>query len=113
MKRNSDDKNRIVFSTNSNFNFEENEKSQSETLPASKQTLYISLERLKGGKTATVVENFIGELSALEDLGKQLKVKCGVGGTVKDGVIIIQGEQRDKAIAYLNSLGYKTKKKGG
>ena len=113
MKKNIGDKNGIVYSTNSDFKFEKEGKAESETLPPSQQTLYISLERLKGGKTATVVENFTGQLSALEDLGKQLKIKCGVGGTVKDGHIIIQGEQRDKVIAHLSSLGFKTKKKGG
>lgn len=106
-------KNRVVFSTNPNFKPEPDDTNEAETLAPTQQTLYIVIERLKGGKVATVVENFIGTTTDLETLGKQLKTKCGVGGTVKDGVIIIQGEQRDKAIAYLSSLGYKTKKKGG
>jgi len=104
--------NRIVFSTNPSFKQEE-ETDEQETVPASQQLLYLSLERLKGGKVATIVENFKGPESDLEALGKQLKSKCGVGGSVKDGIILIQGEQRDKLIGILNNLGYKTKKKGG
>lgn len=107
-----DNKNRIVFSTNPGFKQEE-EKDEQETLPPAQQTLYVSLERLKGGKVATLVEKFVGTDADLEDLGKQLKNKCGSGGTVKDGVILVQGEQRDKIIALLTTMGYKTKKKGG
>ncbi len=104
--------NRIVFSTNPDFKQEE-ETNEQETLPASQQLLYLSLERLKGGKVATLVENFKGPENDLETLGKQLKSKCGVGGSVKDGIILIQGEQRDKLIKLLTDMGYKTKKKGG
>lgn len=107
------DKDRVVFSTNPNYKPEAEDSSAEESLSPAQQTLYVSLERLKGGKVATVVENFEGPEQELENLGKQLKSKCGVGGTVKDGIILIQGEQRDKVIAYLNSLGYKTKRKGG
>lgn len=113
MGKNKDDfKNRIIFSTNPDFKPEE-ENEEIETPAPVQQTLYVSLERLKGGKVATIVENFIGDEKVLEDLGKTLKSKCGVGGSVKEGVIIIQGEQRDKVIALLQGLGYKTKKKGG
>jgi len=73
----------------------------------------VALERLKGGKVATIVSNFVGSENDLETLGKQLKNKCGSGGTVKDGIILIQGEQREKVIALLTTLGYKTKRKGG
>lgn len=106
-----DDK--IVFSTNRDFNFEDEQRHEQETVSPAQQTLYISLERLKGGKIATRIENFTGKGSDLEALGKNLKNKCGSGGTVKDGVILIQGEQREKVIAILSSLGYKTKRKGG
>jgi translation initiation factor 1 len=102
----------IVYSTNPDYKpMQESEEQQ--TLPPAQQTLYLALERHGGGKVATVVENFIGTDNDLYTLGKQLKTKCGVGGAVKDGVIIIQGDNRDKAIAYLQTLGYKTKKKGG
>ena len=107
-----DNKNRIVFSTNPDYKQEE-ENNEQETAPANQQTLYVSLERLKGGKVATIVEKFVGSESDLEALGKQLKSKCGTGGTVKDGIILIQGEQRDKVIGFLTAMGYKTKKKGG
>lgn len=112
MSKNSDSKNRIVFSTNPDFK-PEKEGNEQETLAANKQTLYIALERLKGGKVATIVTNFIGTDADLQALGKQLKTKCGGGGTVKDGIILIQGEHRDKIMDYLSTLGYKVKKKGG
>ena len=102
----------IVYSTNPDYKPEETNEQQ-ETLPPAQQTLYLSVERHGGGKVATVVDNFIGSEDDLSALGKQLKTKCGVGGSVKDGVIIIQGDNRDKAITYLQTVGYKTKKKGG
>jgi len=102
----------IVYSTNPDYKPDDTNEHQ-ETLPPAQQTLYLSLERHGGGKMATVVSNFIGNENDLSALGKQLKTKCGVGGSVKDGVIIIQGDNRDKAITYLQTLGYKTKKKGG
>jgi translation initiation factor 1 len=111
-KKNDDFKNRVVFSTNPDYKPDNEEKTQ-ETPAPSQQTLYVSLERIKGGKTATIVENFEGSEDALEALGKQLKNKCGVGGTVKDGIILIQGEQREKVMQLLSSMGYKTKRKGG
>ena len=112
MSKKDDFKNRIVFSTNPDFRLEE-ENSEQETVSANQQALYVALERLKGGKVATIVSNFVGSENDLEALGKQLKNKCGSGGTVKDGIILIQGEQREKIIALLTALGYKTKRKGG
>ena len=103
--------NRVVFSTNPNFKQEFENTNDESSVPANQQTLYISLERLKGGKVATVIDSFKGSEAELEALGKQLKSKCGVGGTVKDGIILLQGEHRDKVIAYLTTLGYKTKKR--
>ena len=102
----------IVYSTNPDYKPEETNEQQ-ETLPPAQQTLYLSVERHGGGTVAPVVDNFIGSEDDLSALGKQLKTKCGVGGSVKDGVIIIQGDNRDKAITYLQTVGYKTKKKGG
>jgi translation initiation factor 1 len=107
-----DNKPRVIFSTNPDFKQEE-ENNEQDTKPANQQTLYIALERLKGGKVATIITNFVGATADLEALGKQLKTKCGGGGTVKDGVILIQGEHRDKVMEYLGSLGYKVKRKGG
>ena len=105
-------KGNIVFSTNPNFKIE-SEHEEAVTLPANQQKLYIVLDRLKGGKVATVVEGFVGTEADLEAMGKELKSKCGVGGTVKDGVVIIQGEQRDKVVLLLQAKGYQVKKKGG
>jgi translation initiation factor 1 len=102
----------IVYSTNPDYK-PQDDNSQQDTLPPAQQTLYLALERHGGGKTATVITNFIGSDDDLNALGKQLKTKCGVGGSVKDGVIIIQGDNREKAITYLQTLGYKTKQKGG
>ena len=102
----------IVYSTNPDFRQEEEQEQQQTLLPA-QQNLYLVLERHGGGKMATVVENFIGSDEDLEKLGKMLKTKCGVGGSVKDGVIIIQGDNRDKILTILQAAGYKAKKKGG
>ncbi len=102
----------IVYSTDPDFRQEE-EHEQQETLSPAQQNLYLVLERHGGGKMATVVENFIGVDDDLEKLGKMLKTKCGVGGSVKDGVIIIQGDNRDKILGILQTAGYRAKKKGG
>ena len=112
MSKKDDFKNRIVFSTNPGFKKDE-ESNEQETVSANQQTLYVALERLKGGKVATIISNFYGSENDLEALGKKLKNKCGSGGTVKDGIILIQGEQREKVIALLSAIGYKTKRKGG
>jgi translation initiation factor 1 len=113
MSKNKDDKPRVIFSTNPNFKPEQDEADSQQTAPANQQTLYVALERLKGGKVATIISNFTGSESDLEALGKQLKTKCGVGGTVKDGVILLQGEHRNKVMNFLSGFGYKTKRKGG
>lgn len=105
-------KDKLVFSTNPDYKPTE-ENNETETLAPSEQTLYLVLDRLKGGKVATVVENFIGSTADLETLGKTLKNKCGVGGTVKDGIIHLQGDHRDKIMGILQTMGYKVKKKGG
>ena len=113
MSKHKDDKPRVVFSTNPDFKPEQDDTDSAETKPANQQTLYVALERLKGGKVATVISNFIGSEADLEALGKQLKTKCGTGGTVKDALIMIQGEQRDKVMGFLGVMGFKTKRKGG
>lgn len=104
--------NKIVFSTNKSLDLGE-EKEEVDTVAPHLQTLYVSLERNKGGKVATIVENFQGNEADLESLGKMLKNKCGVGGTVKDGIILIQGEKRDRVVELLVAMSYKVKKKGG
>ena len=83
--------NGYVFSTNPNFEFNEEEESV-ETLDPANQKLYVSIDRKqRGGKEVTLVEGFVGDEHDLKELGKQLKSKCGVGGSVKDGEILIQG----------------------
>ena len=107
-----DDLSGFVFSTNDNFELN-NEESQ-ETLPPSEQYLEAHFSNKgRGGKTVTVVTGFIGEESDLKKLGKLLKTKCGVGGSVKDLEIIIQGNYRDKIMQLLKKEGYNIKRVGG
>ena len=111
-------KNRIdvVYSTDSNYNYEyENEGEEQETLEPSKQKLkvYIDTKAKKKGKQATLISGFVGTEDDLKDLGKLLKSKCGVGGTVKDGEILIQGDFVNKIIEILKKENYKVKRSGG
>ena len=105
----------VVYSTNPNFNYESESEDEYETLPKNQQKLYISIDRKqRGGKDVTLVEGFVGTEDDLKELGKTLKSKCGVGGSVKDGEIIVQGALRDKVYDLLIKDGYtQTKKKGG
>ncbi len=102
----------VVYSTNPDFNYNmEDEEPQMELLPADKQKLVVKIDRRnRGGKQVTVVEGFVGPSDDLEDLGKKLKTKCGTGGSAKDGVIIIQGDMRDKVVSILTAMGYKAKR---
>lgn len=103
---------RITYSTNPNFEYED-ELEEQETLTANEQNLEVHLDKNnRGGKIATVVKGFIGTSDDLSDLGKMLKSACGVGGSAKDGDIIIQGEKRDKVMEILNKKGFKTKRVG-
>ena len=109
-------KNRInvVYSTNPDFEFEEEQYEEQETKSPNHQLLYVSLDRKnRGGKEVSLVEGFIGTNLDLKDLAKTLKSKCGVGGSVKNGDIIIQGNFVKKVIALLSDLGYHVKQKGG
>lgn len=103
----------VVFSTNPDYKYETETEQEAETLPASKQNLRVWLDRLKGGRVATVVRGFVGSQQELAELGKELKTKCGVGGTAKDGEIIIQGDHRDRIVDLLTRAGYRCKKAGG
>lgn len=104
----------IVYSTNPNYEYVEEETFEQETLDSSEQLLYVSIDRKqRKGKEVTLVEGFVGTKEDLNELSKFLKSSCGVGGTAKDGEIIIQGNFRDKVIELLNKKGYKTKRKGG
>ncbi len=103
----------IVYSTNPNFKYETDENETENTLPPQQQDLRIFLDRLGGGKLVSRVNGFIGTVSDIEALGKLLKQKCGGGGSVKEGNILIQGDHRDKLLKILADLGYKAKKAGG
>lgn len=102
----------VVFSTNPDFKYDsQNEEEETQTLPAEKQKLIVCIDRSgRAGKQVTLVKGFVGNDDDLAALGKKLKTKCGVGGSVKDGEIIIQGDFRDKITALLNQDGYKAKR---
>jgi translation initiation factor 1 len=102
----------LVFSTNPNALSSQEEEPEPTPTPA-EQDLRVWLEKNhRGGKVATVIKGFVGAEADLEDLGKKLKTKCGTGGSAKEGEIIIQGDHRDKIVAFLAQWGYKSKKAG-
>ena len=98
----------LVYSTNQEyFNDYDEPQQDAETLPKEKQKLRVKLDsKQRAGKLVTLVENFTGTPEDMETLGKQLKTKCGAGGSVKDGLIIIQGDYKDKIITWLRDWGY-------
>lgn len=97
----------VVYSTNPDFRYEKEDIEEEETLSKEKQLLRISLDkRNRGGKKVSLITGFIGTDEDLQDLGKLLKVKCGVGGSAKDGEIIIQGDFRNKLLELLLKEGY-------
>ena len=104
----------IVFSTNPELQFTSDQIPEEDTPQPKFQDLRISLDRKqRAGKAVTLISGFRGSLNELEALGKKLKQKCGVGGSVKDGVILIQGNFINKIMELLVADGYKVKKTGG
>ena len=104
----------MVYSTNPNFEYTTSESEQVETLAPEKQDLRVWLDRKhRGGKTVTLVKGFVGSDDDLQELGRMLKSRCGVGGSAKDGEIIIQGDHRDRVVELLTKAGYRCKKAGG
>jgi translation initiation factor 1 len=104
----------VVYSTNPNFNYSYDEDAEPETLAPELQQLKIMLDKKqRAGKSVTLIQGFVGTQDALNNLAKLLKSKCGVGGSAKDGEVIIQGDFRDKVIDILTKEGYKTKRVGG
>lgn len=106
-------KNRIgvVYSTDPDYQYQyEDDAEPVETLPPQQQRLHVRIERSgRGGKTVTIVENFVGAEEDLAALGKTLKNRCGVGGSAKEGQIIIQGDFRERVAALLREFGYPVK----
>lgn len=102
----------FVFSTNPDFHPADEPESDM-NLPNDKQVLRIWLERGKGGKESTVIKGFLGPAGRLDDLAKLLKNKCAAGGNAKEGIIIIQGDHRDKVLKLLVEMGYSNTKKAG
>jgi translation initiation factor 1 len=104
----------VVSSTNPNFSYEVDSQEEQDTLAPQFQKLYVSIDKKqRAGKEVTLIEGFVGIDEDLKELGKLLKNKCGVGGTVKDGEILIQGNFRDKISDILVKEGYQVKRKGG
>lgn len=115
-KKKNDWKNRdgVVYSTSDDFDYSYEDDQVEESLDPSDQHLKVSLDKkARGGKQVTLIEGFVGTAQDMKDLEKQLKSKCGVGGSSKDGDILIQGDHRDKIVELLADMGYHVKRKGG
>ena len=112
MGKNKKNRKGVMYSTNPNFDFEyENEKMY--TLSNNQQNLKVCIDKHRAGKIAIIIKDFIGTADDLKALGKILKAKCGVGGSAKNGEIIIQGDLRDKVMDILAKEGYNYKRFGG
>ncbi|RFP66415.1 translation initiation factor [Hymenobacter lapidiphilus] len=104
----------VVYSTNPEFSYDVPTEQTAATLPPQQQNLRVQLDKkARGGKQVTLITGFVGQETDLQELGKLLKTRCGVGGNAKDGEVIIQGDFRDKVLALLLEKGYKAKKAGG
>ena len=104
----------VVYSTNPEFQFEKDQDDAEETLPPQQQKLYVRLDRKnRKGKTVTLIEGFTGTEEDLKSLARELKSKCGVGGSARDGEILIQGDFRERIMILLEEKGYKVKRSGG
>ena len=101
----------VVYSTNPDFKYETSVEEEAETLPAAQQKLIVKIDRrARAGKQVTLVTGFVGRSEDLAALAKTLKTKCGVGGSAKDGEIIIQGDFRDRVTTLLKDMGYNAKR---
>lgn len=97
----------VIYSTNPDYAYEDGSMTEPETLPKQQQKLRLSMERAgRGGKTVTIVRGFVGSEADLQSLGKLLKQKCGVGGSAKDGEIVIQGDLRPRLLEILKAEDY-------
>ena len=101
----------VVYSTNPDFQYQSETPEEPETLEPSRQKLIVGIDRkARAGKQVTLVSGFVGRDEDLKELGKMLKVRCGVGGTAKDGEIVIQGDFRDRVVELLRAAGYNAKR---
>ncbi len=102
----------LVYSTDPNFKLEDDNAAEQETLLPAQQKLKILLDKKqRAGKAVTLVTGYVGKENDMEELGKKLKTFCGTGGSVKDGEIIIQGDNRDKVLQWLQKNGFAAAKK--
>jgi len=102
----------LVYSTDPDFKLPDENNNEQETIESVQQKLKIRLDtKHRAGKAVTLVEGFVGTTADMEELGKKLKSFCGTGGSVKDGEIIVQGDNRDKVLQWLQKNGYKSAKK--
>ncbi len=115
MAKNKKNRKGVVYSTNPDFEYNFDNQEEVEGLPPQQQKLRVLIDRKqRKGKEVTLVTGFVGPEEDLKILGKLLKTKCGVGGSAKDGEILVQGNQRDKVVEILLAEGYsQTKKAGG
>lgn len=103
----------VVYSTNPDFQYQSETAEEPQTLEPSRQKLIVGIDRkARAGKQVTLVSGFVGRDEDLKELGKMLKVRCGVGGTAKDGEIVIQGDFRDRVVELLKAAGYILAKRG-
>lgn len=110
MKSDKKDRINVVYSTNPDFSYEYNNNEEAETLNPEKQNLRVLLDsKQRKGKTVTLVQGFVGTEDDLKELAKLIKNKCGVGGSVKDGEIIIQGDLKEKILTILHDNKYRAK----
>jgi translation initiation factor 1 len=101
----------MVYSTDPHFAYGQEQSCEPATLPPAQQRLIVAIDRRRrAGKQVTLVSGFAGSDGDLQALAKTLKAQCGVGGTVKDGEIVLQGDFRDRLVALLNAAGYKAKR---
>lgn len=112
MKKNKNSNSGFVYSTNRDFQPDDDETSE-ESLSPGQQNLRVFLDRLGGNKLVTRVSGFRGPEAELDSLGKKLKQQCGTGGSVKDGEILLQGDKRDQVLNLLQKANFKVKKAGG
>lgn len=112
MGRDKKNKKGVMYSTNADFEYEY-EDNEMETIPNNQQNLKVCIDKHRAGKVVVIIKDFIGTTDDLKSLAKILKVKCGVGGSTKNGEIIIQGHVRDKVMEILEKEGYNYKRVGG